>query len=299
MHITFWRHFTTGDLSLDTNYYFAVHVFKYSLGWTLYSYLASASTNSWQLVVRGRRGRRGRLITVPAKQNKLRRGIETRRDEQATILKVPNYLIRYHVIVMHCFLILSASLQFASVSTVCWFFRFFSVLLTSSPLLMVCLLLAFLPYRYCRFEIAGFLAVANGSALLASLVTLLWLVPLLFLTPLLLMAPLLRLASLLMASLLLLSFMVFLASLVFASCPAVPGSVVEPEPRAQEPKLNCLAHLRNLRICDSGMSPRICGFAICGLQDTANSRATSNKPVLWSRLRIRLQHLLRPWLRIV
>ncbi len=26
-----------------------------------------------------------------------------------------------------------------------------------------------------------------------------------------------------------------------------------------------LAHLRNLRICDSGMSPRVCGFAICGL----------------------------------
>ncbi len=27
---------------------------------------------------------------------------------------------------------------------------------------------------------------------------------------------------------------------------------------------DCTAHLRNLRICDSGMSPRIFGFAICG-----------------------------------
>ncbi len=26
-----------------------------------------------------------------------------------------------------------------------------------------------------------------------------------------------------------------------------------------------LAHLRNLRICDCGMSPKICGFAICGI----------------------------------
>jgi hypothetical protein len=26
-----------------------------------------------------------------------------------------------------------------------------------------------------------------------------------------------------------------------------------------------LAHLKNLRSCDNGMNPTICGFAICGL----------------------------------